>query len=618
MLREKAEAVYRKVAFLPEKDAMDDLQIKLAGAMQRPGSTTISKQSALEIPQYVSTGDAHRNSGTKPPSQPEPAPRPQEEVTSWGELRAGRSRQMEEATADNNRLSRYIESEERIQRHRDRAYDDREINDTRWKLEKFTPTRLPESIEVNTTAPINLLPKPATDLIRSVAAGFEVAPEMALIPLLGTVLVAGRGNFMIRVKESHREALTEYIVGAASSAQRKSAVGGFFRNILDEIEGQLRFEHAAEGRDVTNALTKDVLKQMERKLISKLAKLAITEGIEAAQAQMRGEIEALDRAQKTSRLAKRQPRFLTDLTTMEKLAVDMEAQQEAIGVFVSEGGFWKQLPSNKDDLLLRAYTAEPYSISTKTAGSISLKGPVMTLCTLIQPGVLDDLYSDEKLKDHGLLARILPAYIPAYRGNGLMLNAVPAEHRQWLKERVLTLMLLKRPDKGDGVRNFHVLDIDDEGKDEIVQYQRWIAAQMRDGQFDHYQPFGGKLAGHAIRLAGAVHLMKHAVPQEHKIDMDSVACGISLAEFFRQHAAVAFDPMARNGVRYARKILDWIKDKNLTHFTTKEVQRAVNGHGDGAPVRAGMAVLEQHNIIRQIKQGKSTIGVVHPRAHMLF
>lgn len=242
----------------------------------------------------------------------------------------------------------------------------------------------------------------------------------------------------------------------------------------------------------------------------------------------------------------------------------------------------------------------------------------MALCTLIQPGVLDDLYSDEKLKDHGLLARILPAYIPAYRGNGPVLNAVPAEHRQWLKERILRLLLLKRPDKGDGVRSFHFLDIDDEGKGEISQYQRWIAAQMRDGQFDHYQPFGGKLAGHAIRLAGAVHLMRHAVPQDHKIDLDSVTCGIALAEFFRQNAAVAFDPMARNGVKYARKILDWIKENNPTHFTTKEVQRAVNSHGDVAPVRAGMGVLEQHNIIRQIKKGKSTIGVVNPRAHMLF
>jgi hypothetical protein len=93
-------------------------------------------------------------------------------------------------------------------------------------------------------------------------------------------------------------------------------------------------------------------------------------------------------------------------------------------------------------------------------------------------------------------------------------------------------------------------------------------------------------------------------------------CGIALADFFRQHAAVAFDPTARRGIVVGRKILSWIQRDRRIEFKDRDAQRgACSGRGKVEEVRAGLDILERHNLIRRgIRNGEST-NVVHPHAY---
>lgn len=209
-----------------------------------------------------------------------------------------------------------------------------------------------------------------------------------------------------------------------------------------------------------------------------------------------------------------------------------------------------------------------------------------------------------------MLPILAPSQIPY-----LLQTEMPSELMIWFRNHVRALLEIKRPRGQDGERTFHTLTLTPEAKTEFELFDQEVGRQRAAGMFEGYQAFGSKLAGHAIRLAGAMHLLKHASPQAHAIDRDSMVGGIALAEFFRQHAKVAFDPSARNGVLYAQKILAWIQRSRPAQFTEREACRFACSRANMDQVRAGLDELERHNFICRYVTGKSPICVVHPHAY---
>lgn len=524
-------------------------------------------------------------------------------------------RLMKAVTDENNAFSRLLESQTRLQKHQARVYDDSAINLIRRDLEVSQPTPLPEVVEIIASPPIDCFPRRAADLIRAIAGHIGVPEELVMVTLIGVMFVAARGNFQIRVKDGYSEVLTGYLVAASPSGQRKSAVISYFRSIFEEIEGQRRSEQTRDGQDTVNFLTAKAVKIKKEKLAKKFGEWVEKGGIDLASEELKSEIAALEEIEKSVRMAKRKPRFLADLATPEALAEDLERQGEAMGMLTAEGGFWKRLHSRTDDLVLRAYTGEPYSIRTKTEGSVFLQAPVMAICTLVQPEVLTELFSNPELVGHGLVARVLPAFIAPRRGRDIGTGCeIPTELHGWLQCQVRDLLTLVRPDSEEHPRAFHLIDISQEGKAEIRRYSDEIKAQITAGHFDHCQAFADKLAGHAIRLAGAIHLMKHADPQQHLIDGDSIRAGTALAEYFRRHAEAAYRPEMREGVTFAPRILALIIQHRFAKFVLRDAQRLVHG-ARARQVMSGLDVLERHGYIRShVREGR-TEYVVHPHAH---
>jgi hypothetical protein len=293
----------------------------------------------------------------------------------------------------------------------------------------------------------------------------------------------------------------------------------------------------------------------------------------------------------------------------------LEQQGEAIGIFEAEGGFWKhRLRPSGDDILLKSYTGESFGSDTKTQGSVFLRAPVVAICTLVQPNVLEALYRDADLVEHGLVPRMLPILAPSQIPYSFQ-TEVPNELMIWFRSHVRSLLEIERPQGDVDERTFHTLTLTPEAKAEFDLFSQEVGRQMAAGMFEGYQAFGSKLAGHAVRLAGAMHLLKHGSPHHHEIDRDSMISGIALAEFFRQHAKVAFDPCARNGVLYAQKILAWIQRSRPAQFTEREAHRHACSRANIDQVRAGLDELERHNFIWRYVTGKSPICVVHPHAY---
>lgn len=513
--------------------------------------------------------------------------------------------------------SGYVESGIRLAKNQQHVSDAQFVDNARRHLATLMMLPLRKRLEVTAPIPLDLLPSPASSFIRSLAASQGISVEMAAVCVLGAIFIAARGNFRIKVSDLHYEVLTAFILLAASSGERKSAGLGNARRVFEDVQLEWQQKFSYEGKETENKVLQKALKRAEAELAKKLDEL-LQDGmtVETAKSELRADFQRIEHLRKMVKKRATLPRILLDTPTLEALAVELERQGEALGIFEAEGGFWKnRLRSFLDDILLKAYTGEPFGSDTKTLGSVSLQAPVLAICTLVQPNVLEDLYSDDELVGHGLIPRILPLFAPSQGG---IRNRFPPELQsdliKWYREHIRALLNIRRPAGQDNERTFHDLPLTPEAKAEIDRYGRHVEDQIQAGLFDRYPAFANKLVGHAVRLAGATHLLKHTAPQDHAIDQKTVACGIAFAEFFRQHAAVAFTPEARDGITYAPKILSWMTRHRPFTFTEREAQRGV-GHCNAAQVRAGIDELERHGYLLRYTNGTTHRCVVHPNLY---
>jgi hypothetical protein len=172
-----------------------------------------------------------------------------------------------------------------------------------------------------------------------------------------------------------------------------------------------------------------------------------------------------------------------------------------------------------------------------------------------------------------------------------------------------SLLNIQRPEGQDGERTLHVLELTDDARKLWRDYASHVVAGIHAGRFSDFEAFGEKLAGHAVRLAGAAHLLKHEVPHEHMIDAETMDAGIALAEFFAEHAVAAYDKSRLQGLKYAKKILNWVDRHRKPVFTARQVHRGV-GHCKSVEITAGLDLLEQHGIIGRYVTTKQTFCVV--------
>ena len=530
---------------------------------------------------------------------------------------------IQQQTAANNAVAGHLQSWRRRATEEQKAVDTQNINALVSQLAQCPISPLPTGLEICASPPVRMLPERARQLISAVASTCGVPIEMPLVCLLGAITIASRGKFKVRVTDRHEEVVTEYFLASAASGQRKSAVVDFFRKIIvqEEVDLQRGFSNACH--ETAHHLWRRVIKKEEAELANRLRDLVHQHGDrQIAQSLLSAEMAELERLKTNSHKRTVPPRLLFDMATPEKLAAEMACQGEAMGIFEAEGGSLRKIirSGHHLDLYLKGYTGECCTFETKTNGSVHLNKPVLGICIVAQHSILDAVFRNPQLAERGLAPRFLPLFIPSNSGawNEYPVD-IPAPLIEWYTEWVQKMVCVPIPIGPAGERSFHALELSWEAAAEVDRYRRTVDRQMRNGDFEHYAPFGDKLVGHAVRLAGIAHLLKHEAPQSHPIDEETMACGTALAEFFRRHAAAAFSPDARDGVTYAPMILKWMRRHRVPYFTERDAHRGIgSGRHTIAQVRAGIDELERSNYLRSLFASTDRIHVVHPSAHLTF
>ena len=498
----------------------------------------------------------------------------------------------------NNTFSGYIESRERREKAELRVLDAQQQNIFRQQLAQRPIFSVPTDLDIRAEFPLAAFPSNMARIIREVADSLQVPIEAVGSALIGASSIAARGNFQINVKPGHNEALTTYIMVGLASGGRKSAIVGFFRRIFNTVEQELQIAFDTDATECM--LTKDVLKSI-KKLVQKeeLATL-LPEGALSYTETAAIVAEKLKSIQEDIDKVYWRPRFLVDSPTLKELAVAMGTQDEAIGIMEAEGGIWKnRVLSNVDDILLKGFTMEPFSDETSTAGSVILNAPCLSICSLVQMDVAETLYSRSKLKDHGVLPRILVVFAK-WRGGPKRVDIPPisADATDFYEDKIRSLLNITRPEGQKGVRTWHTIELSSEARAALLPFEQEINRRIHEGHFANFESFGEKLIGHAIRLAGIVHLWEHQEPHADPIGDKAMQAGIQLARFYSQHAMAAFDLERLQGLKFAHKILNWIKREHIKFFSKRDAQRSI-GRCQAQDIQAGIDQLEHCGILGQ-------------------
>ena len=108
----------------------------------------------------------------------------------------------------------------------------------------------------------------------------------------------------------------------------------------------------------------------------------------------------------------------------------------------------------------------------------------------------------------------------------------------------------------------------------------------------------------SLRLAGNLHVLRTG-RISGRIDEETMAAAIRLAEYFTDHALVAFARMGLNkGLEDAHLILRWLEGRDVDTFTTRDACRSKEWPADR--VRAALGILAEYEWVRRVIHEQGT------------
>lgn len=376
--------------------------------------------------------------------------------------------------------------------------------------------------------PVRLLPPSVRDFAASAARGFGCDPAMIATPLL-SVLAASIGNARaFRAGPDWTEPAILWTAVIADSGQKKSP----------SFDAALSFFHAIDRehyQEYTRATARYEI-DLERH--------------EAAKKSRKADPDAP--AAKPERPVCQT--LLVGDATAEALAERLEenprgvlsAHDELAGVFKNFDAY-RGGRGGDVERMLSLYGARPLRIDRKTAArkTVRIERASVSFTGGIQPEIFRKLLAknDGELMDNGMAARFLMAFPPA---PPLMLDEYPIDPqaREGVAAIVRALLDLTRPPlPGFAPPPPEAVGMDGGGRSIFRDYRAltWRAIRTLPPG-DPMRAIGPKLEGAAVRLAGVLHLARHADPANDKpidpaaIDEADMLAGVALARWYWNEA----------------------------------------------------------------------------------
>jgi hypothetical protein len=408
------------------------------------------------------------------------------------------------------------------------------------------------------------------DFVNNLSNSTETPIELASLSVLSVIATAAQGKYLIKIKDDYFEPVNIWTVVALPPGSRKSAV---LKELTEplltwERERQIEVKPTIDKIISENKTIEARLKEKRRK-----AGLMDEEGFEEAQE----EISCLESKIKEEPSI---PQIWTADVTPENLGVIMYNNDEKMSVISDEAGIFDILAGRYSggipniDVFLQGHSGSSLRVNRGSRPPVFLEKATLTFGLVPQPEVLKGITNNKTFRGRGLIGRFLYAYPPSNLGyRTLDTKPVPLETKNAYQKKIRAILDQKVIDKKPNIINLSK-----------EAYETWhlyaLATEVKmgeDGPYTNIKDWAGKLPGAIARIAGLLHIVRHAeyAPQAVDISKEDMNFAIKLGSLLSEHALAVFDFMGLdNSIEGAKKILKWIKNNSYEQFTFRDCHYA--------------------------------------------
>lgn len=412
------------------------------------------------------------------------------------------------------------------------------------------PTPLIKPLPKATEVPIADL-GPLAGPVIAIAELTQASPALALNAVLSSISVCVQGHANAETL-SGDVPLSVFCLSIAGSGERKSTVDGYATKAIREFEKPRLRQFAIEA-----------------------------ERFEAAQQTGRprsGCTVIEDDFDDHSRVPSSppvDPKIVFDDITFEGLSKHFENGRPSIGILCDEGGKiiegYSMSAQNRvafSAALSHLWDGKPINRTRAGTRSISLPGCRTAVHIGVQPSIIDGLLQDEKIRDQGLLARMLIVHPDSMKGQRRYSDDDATLLRRREAEKTLEAFnlrlteLLERDLPYVDCESLELaprrLTLDATAHRLLANYYNIVEAQQIDGgRLADVTDFASKSAEQAARIAGILALFED--PDTNTINGEQMQTAITVAQFFLDEVVrIMGAGRVSSRVREAEMLRDWL------------------------------------------------------------
>jgi putative DNA primase/helicase len=460
------------------------------------------------------------------------------------------------------------------------------------------------------------------DWVLAEASATQTPVDLPAVLTLAGIAAAAAGVFRIRIRPDWVEPLNIYAVIVLPSGERKSAV------VTDVVAPIESFERELINRAKPRIAAEAAARRLAEKSLE-AAERAATRAAGSDAKELRRVI-AEKVAELESMCVPPQPRLLVDDCTPERLVSLLAIHDGRIAGFSAEGDFFDLVAGRYSvngaanfGAILKAHSGETIRVDRVGRAAEVVEQAALTLGLAVQPAVLLGLAGRPGFRGRGLLARFfysLPESLLGFRE--VDPSPMPDEVNVAYAGKIRALLELGEQHDAGAATDVKELRLSSEADRERIALAEDLEPRLRQhgGDLASMSDWAGKYVGLSMRIAGLLHLCKHALnpdPSSQLVSSETIRRARQIAEYALQHARLAFAEMdADPTIEGPKAVLRWLERQvrdahasgSIFHsFTRRDCHQALRTHFDQAEdVEKALALLQEREYLRERPQPPRT------------
>jgi len=461
------------------------------------------------------------------------------------------------------------------------------------------PTPLGKATGTLPEFPGDALPKWVAEKVAAVADETQTPMDLAASVALGCLATACGGKVRVMVRPRIRWSVPTnlYLVTALAPGTRKSPV--FNAMVAPLLEAEKLLQQQARPVIVQAMVDRQIAEQRAAHAATAAAKAKPADRAKL-EAEARDAAAALDETSVPSK-----PRLVADDVTPETAATMLAEQNGRLAVLSAESEIFTIMAGRYGgqaslNVFLKGHAGDLLRVDRRGREE-SIEEPALTMGICTQPSVLRELAAVPGASGRGLLGRWLYA-LPIVNFGERVTDPEPAEptaHANYAAQlHSLTLTMAEREEPIELTLSTEAMQVE---RDMSDRYEKRVAD---DGDLAGIRDWASKAVGHAMRIAGLLHVAEHLRDgYGAPISAETVANAVRIMDYFTTHALAAFDAMSTDeSIVRARAVLEWLERNRPDRFTARQAFTAAyrQRFPKIADMDAALLVLERHGYIRRL------------------